>query len=221
MSTTRPALAAAAACLFAVSACTTTEPEAAGGGDSGDVETGNGVTDSAINIGVLTDLSGPFAAGAAVQVTQFQAYWEKVNADGGVCERDVELLVQDHGYDPQKAVSTYRSMSSDIVALQQVLGGPTSAAVLPLAQQDSVYVGGVGWASTALEYENNQLPGASYSIQGANAIDYLVDELGLAEGDSVGVVYFVGDYGSDALAGAEHAAEERGLTIVPQEITPA
>lgn len=221
MRKTRPALVAAAACMFAVTACSTTEPEAAGGGGSGDVETGNGVTDSAINIGVLTDLSGPFAAGAAVQVTEFQAYWDQVNADGGVCDRDVEMQVQDHAYDPQKAVSLYRSMSSDIVALQQVLGGPTSAAVLPLAQQDSVYVGGVGWASTALEYENNQLPGASYSIQGANAIDYLVDELGLSEGDSVGVVYFVGDYGSDALAGAQHAAEERGLTIVPQEITPA
>lgn len=221
MRKTRPALVAAAACVFAVTACSTTEPEAAGGGDSGDVETGNGVTDSAISIGVLTDLSGPFAAGAAVQVTEFQAYWDQVNADGGICDRDVEMQVQDHAYDPQKAVSLYRSMSSDIVALQQVLGGPTSAAVLPLAQQDSVYVGGVGWASTALQYENNQLPGASYSIQGANAIDYLVDELGLSEGDSVGVVYFVGDYGSDALAGAQHAAEERGLTIVPQEITPA
>jgi ABC-type branched-subunit amino acid transport system substrate-binding protein len=221
MRNTRPALAVAALCLLAVTACSTEEPEAAGGGGGGDVQTGNGVTDSEITIGVLTDLSGPFAAGAAVQVTQFQAYWDKVNADGGICDRDVTLQVQDHGYDPQKAVSLYRSMAPGVVALQQVLGGPTSAAVLPLAQQDSEYVGGVGWASSALQYENNQLPGASYSIQGANAIDYLVDELGLAEGDKVGVVYFVGDYGSDALAGAQYAADERGLTIVPQEITPA
>jgi ABC-type branched-subunit amino acid transport system substrate-binding protein len=221
MRNTRPALAVAAVALFAVTACSTTEPEAADGGGAGDVQTGNGVTDSEINIGVLTDLSGPFAAGAAVQVTQFQAYWDKVNDDGGICDRDVKLQVQDHGYDPQKAVSLYRSMAPGVVALQQVLGGPTSAAVLPLAQQDSEYVGGVGWASSALAYENNQLPGASYSIQGANAIDYLVDELGLAEGDKVGVVYFVGDYGSDALAGAEYAADERGLTVVPQEITPA
>ncbi|RZU31950.1 ABC transporter substrate-binding protein [Blastococcus saxobsidens] len=221
MRKTRPALAAAAACLFAVTACSTTEPEAAGGGDSGDIETGSGVTDDTITIGVLTDLSGPFAAGAAVQVTQFQAFWDQVNADGGVCDRDVELQVQDHAYDPQKAVSLYRSMSSDIIALQQVLGGPTSAAVLPLADQDSMYAGGVGWASTALGYESNQLPGASYSIQGANAVDYLVDELGVAEGSSIGVVYFAGDYGADVLAGAQHAAEERGVEIIPQEITPA
>jgi ABC-type branched-subunit amino acid transport system substrate-binding protein len=221
MRKTRPAL-ATAACLFAVTACSTTAPEASGGGGGGsaDVRTGNGVTDSAINIGVLTDLSGPFAAGAAVQVTQFQAFWDQVNADGGVCERDVEMVVQDHGYDPQKAVSTYRSVSSDIVALQQVLGGPTSAAVLPLADQDGLYLGGMGWSSVVLDYEVAQMPGASNSIQAANAVDYLVDELDVAEGSSIGVVYFVGDYGNDSLAGAEHAAKERGLTVVPQEITP-
>jgi ABC-type branched-subunit amino acid transport system substrate-binding protein len=122
MRNTRPALAVAALCLLAVTACSTEEPEAAGGGGGGDVQTGNGVTDSEITIGVLTDLSGPFAAGAAVQVTQFQAYWDKVNADGGICDRDVTLQVQDHGYDPQKAVSLYRSMAPGVVALQQVLG---------------------------------------------------------------------------------------------------
>ena len=213
------ALAAAAALVLA--ACSTTAPTASGGGGEGDVKTGNGVTDSAITIGMLTDLSGPFAAGAAVQVTETKAYWDQVNADGGICDRDVTVDVQDHGYDPQKAVTLYRSIAPDVVALQQVLGGPTSAAVLPLAEQDGVYVGGVGWAGSALAYENNQLPGASNAIQAANAVDYMVDELDVPEGSSVGVVYFTGDYGNDALAGAEHAAEERGLSIVAQEITPA
>jgi ABC-type branched-subunit amino acid transport system substrate-binding protein len=101
-----------------------------------------------------------------------------------------------------------------------VLGGPTSAAVLPLAEQDGMYLGGHGWASVALQYENAQIPGTTYSIESANAVDYLVDELGVAEGAKVGVVYFVGDFGSDSLAGAEHAAAERGLEVVPVEITP-
>jgi len=211
------ALSLAAATALALAACSTTAPEEQAGG-SGDVTTGNGVTDQQITVGMLTDLSGPFAAGAAVQVTETNAYWDQVNADGGVCDRDVVVEVQDHGYDPQKAVTLYRAMAPDVIALQQVLGGPTSAAVLPLAQQDQVYVGGVGWAGSALQYENNQLPGASYAIEGANAIDYMVDELGVAEGASVGVVYFSGDYGADALAGAEHAAQERGLEIFAQEI---
>ena len=214
------ALSAAAAVVLALAACSTTEPTSSGeGGD--DVSTGNGVSDTEIRIGMLTDLSGPFAAGAAVQVTETNAYWDQVNADGGVCDRDVVVDVQDHGYDPQRAVTLYRSMAPEVIALQQVLGGPTSAAVLPLAEQDDVYVGGVGWAGSALAYENNQLPGASYAVQAANAVDYLVDELGVAEGSSIGVVYFAGDYGGDVLLGAEHAAEERGLEIVAQEITSA
>jgi ABC-type branched-subunit amino acid transport system substrate-binding protein len=214
----------AAATALALAACSTSDPSESGGSagsDAGDVETGAGVTDDEISVGVLTDLSGPFAAGAAVQVTEFNAYWDQVNADGGVCDRDVVVDVQDHGYDPQKAVTLYRSMAPDVIALQQVLGGPTSAAVLPLAQQDEVYVGGVGWAGSALQYENNQLPGASYAIQGANAIDYLLDGLDVAEGSKIGVVYFAGDYGGDVLAGAEHAAEERGVELVAQEITSA
>ena len=219
------ALSLAAVTALALAACSTTDPgessSDAGGSGADEVETGNGVTDDQITVGVLTDLSGPFAAGAAVQVTEFTAYWDQVNADGGVCDRDVVVDVQDHGYDPQKAVTLYRSMAPDVVALQQVLGGPTSAAVLPLAEQDDLYVGGVGWAGSALQYENNQLPGASNAIEAANAIDYMVDELGVAEGSKVGVVYFTGDYGGDALAGAEHAADERGLEIVAQEITPA
>ncbi|MCZ2825629.1 MULTISPECIES: ABC transporter substrate-binding protein [unclassified Modestobacter] len=215
------ALTAAAVTMLSLAACSTTDPNASGegGGGEGDVTTGSGVTDSEITVGMLTDLSGPFAAGAAVQVTQTNAYWDQVNADGGVCDRDVVVDVQDHGYDPQRAVTLYRSMAPDVIALQQVLGGPTSAAVLPLAEQDDVYVGGVGWTGSALQYENNQLPGASYAVEAANAVDYLVDELGVPEGGRIGVVYFAGDYGGDALAGAEHAAEERGVEIVAQEIT--
>jgi ABC-type branched-subunit amino acid transport system substrate-binding protein len=219
------ALSLAAATALALAACSTTDPSesssSGGSGSAADVKTGNGVTDDQVTVGVLTDLSGPFAAGAAVQVTEFKAYWDQVNTDGGVCGRDVEVDVQDHGYDPQKAVTLYRSMAPDVIALQQVLGGPTSSAVLPLAQQDDVYVGGVGWAGSALQYENNQLPGASNAIEAANAIDYMVDELDVAKGSKVGVVYFAGDYGNDALAGAQHAAEERGLDVVAQEITPA
>jgi ABC-type branched-subunit amino acid transport system substrate-binding protein len=216
------ALSLAAAAALTLAACSTTAPSASSSsGASGDVKTGNGVTDSEITVGMLTDLSGPFAAGAAVQVTETKAYWDQVNAGGGICGRDVVVDVQDHGYDPQKAVTLYRSMAPDVIALQQVLGGPTSSAVLPLAEQDDVYVGGVGWAGSALKYANNQLPGASNAIEAANAIDYMVDELGVAKGAKVGVVYFAGDYGNDALAGAQHAADERGLEVVAQEITPA
>lgn len=214
---TRTAL-AIAGCVAVLAACTTQDPDA-DQGSQGDVKTGNGVTDDTITVGMLTDLSGPFAAGAAIQVTETKAYYGQVNSDGGICGRKVQVQVQDHGYDPQKAVTLYRSMAANVVALQQVLGGPTSAAVLPLAEADDLYLGGFGWASVALEHKNAQIPGTTYSVESANAVDYLVDKLGVAKGAKVGVVYFVGDYGNDSLAGAKYAAKQRGLQIVPQEIT--
>jgi ABC-type branched-subunit amino acid transport system substrate-binding protein len=209
-------------CIAVLAACSTDDPNAAdrAGAGPGGVKTGTGVTADTITVGMLADLSGPFAAGEAIQVTETQAYYDRLNADGGICGRTVKIQVKDHGYDPQKAVTLYRSMASDVVALQQVLGGPTSAAVLPLAQSDGMYLGGHGWAGVALKYENAQIAGTTYSIESANAIDYLVDKLRLAKGATVGVVHFVGDYGSDSLAGATYAAAKRGLKIVPQEITP-
>jgi ABC-type branched-subunit amino acid transport system substrate-binding protein len=206
--------------LTVIGACSTQNPNTSGGGAAaGTLKTGTGVTDTTITVGMITDLSGPFAAGAAIQVTQTRAYYDKLSKDGGVCGRSVRVEVQDHGYDPQKAVTLYRSMAANVVALQQVLGGPTSAAVLPLAEADNMYLGGHGWASVALKYRNAQIPGTTYSIEGANAVDYLVDKLGVTQGQKVGVVYFVGDYGSDSLAGAKYAADQRGVQIVPQEIT--
>jgi ABC-type branched-subunit amino acid transport system substrate-binding protein len=217
-------LAAVAGCALALAACTTENPNAAapagGSGAEQGVRTGAGVTDTEIAIGVLTDLSGPFAAGAAVQVKEKQAYWDARNAQGGICGRQIRLDVQDHGYDPQRAVSLYRAMAPNVVALQQVLGSPVVAAILPLAEEDGLYVGGMGWTSLALDYEVAQIPGTTYSIEGANAVDYLVDQRGVAPGSRIGHVYFVGDYGSDALAGAQHAAAQRGVEIVPIEITP-
>lgn len=207
-------------CLAILAACSTEDPNASDETSDGDLVTGNGVTDDTITLGVLNDLSGPFAAGAAIIQQSIQAYYDDLNEDGGVCGRSVEIEVQDHGYDPQRAVTLYRSMANDVLAFPMVLGGPTSAAVLPLAEGDGIYVGGHGWASVALQYENAQTPGTTYSIESANAVDYLVDELGLSEGDSIGVVYFVGDLGGDSLAGAQYAAEERGLDLVKQEITP-
>ncbi|MEU2349239.1 ABC transporter substrate-binding protein [Modestobacter sp. NPDC049651] len=218
---TRTAL-AVAGCAALLAACSTQAPESSSGSGGGadDVRTGNGVTDDTINVGILTDLSGPFAVSAPLHVTQIQAYWDQVNKDGGVCGRDVKVQVQDHQYDPQRAVALYRSMAPNVAALQQVLGSPVVAALLPLAQEDDLYVGGMGWSSVALKYPNAQIPGSTYSIESANGIDYLVDELGLKKGDKVGVVYYEGDLGGDSLAGAEYAAKQRGLEIVPQQITP-
>jgi ABC-type branched-subunit amino acid transport system substrate-binding protein len=211
------AAAVAAAALFA--ACGKADDDDAAGG--GGVKTGPGVSAEKIRVGLLSDLSGPFAGSVRPQIQIMRQYWRQVNDGGGVCERSVELDVQDHGYDPQKAVSLYRSMEPNIAALHQLQGSPIVAALLPTVERDSMFTGGMGWASVVLPSRVAQMPGASYSVATANAVDFLVEKNDLGEGGAIGQLYFEGDYGEDALAGAEFAAERHGLRVVKQQVTPA
>ena len=166
-------------------------------------------------------MSGPFAA-ATVSGAHDAALlgrsrtWTAACATGRSSSR-----APDHAYDPQKAVSLYRSMEPNVAALMQLQGSPIIAALLPTLERDTMYAGGMGWASVVLPSEIAQMPGASYSVATANAVDFLVEEKGLSEGDSIGHRYFEGDYGEDALAGAEFAAERQGLKVVKQQVTPA
>ena len=48
----------------------------------------------------------------------------------------VKLVVKDHGYDPQKAVVQYRDLAPKVAGLQQLLGSPITAALLPTLKTD-------------------------------------------------------------------------------------
>lgn len=179
-----------------------------------------GVTEDTITIGALVDLTAVFAPNSKSIMQGTNLYWDKVNADGGVCERTVEIDVQDHAYDPQKAVSLYRQMSSNVLLLTPVLGSSVITALLPSFQQDQMVVGMAAWTSDVLPNELIQITGTTYDIEMINALDYLTREHGLTEGDSVGHIYFEGDFGGSAIRGTKYAADELGLEVVEQQIKP-
>lgn len=184
------------------------------------VQTGPGVGDDTITLGILTDLSGPFAAPGSQHVATAKLYWDQVNSNGGVCGRQVELEVQDHGYDPQKAVAEYQAMEPDILALNQLLGSPVQAAVLPEAQDDGVVMGIVGWSSSFLNSESVVTTGATYDVQFIDGMQYLLDQGLIADGDTIGHVYFGGDFGENGLRGSKFFADQHGMTIEEAAIDP-
>jgi ABC-type branched-subunit amino acid transport system substrate-binding protein len=191
-----------------------------GGGDAGGVKTGPGVTASTIKLGSLVDLTAVFAPLGKSLVQGTQLYWNRQNAAGGVCGRKVEVVVKDHGYDPQKATTLYRSMSGDVLALQTVLGSPVVSALRPTVDQDGMFLGFAGWSSSVLGDPHIQLVGTTYDVEMINGLDYLMRTGAIASGDKIGHVYFVGDFGESALRGSEYFARQKGLTIVKQQITP-
>ncbi|HYF26331.1 MAG TPA: ABC transporter substrate-binding protein [Baekduia sp.] len=205
-----------------IAACGDKDDDEGGGGGggaaSGELKTGPGVTADKIRLGILTDSSGVFA-GLGIPLTEAnRAFWKEQNAKGGVCDRQVTLSIKDHGYDPQKAVAQYRQMKDDVLAFNQLLGSPITAALLPNLQSDKTVSVLASWASSLVANPNVVVVGATYDVEMINAVDRLVDEGDLKKGDKVGHIFFEGEYGENGLLGSKYAAEKQGLQIVEQKI---
>jgi ABC-type branched-subunit amino acid transport system substrate-binding protein len=217
----RRSLAVVVALALAVAACGKGGDEETGNAAEGSVKTGPGATADTITLGYLPDLSGVFAPNGKSQMEGANLYWDAKNKAGGICGRQVEIKVQDTGYDPQKAVAAYREMSGDVIGLGLVLGSSITSALLPSVEQDGMFLNFAGWTSDILPNENVAIAGTTYDIEAINAVDFLMREHGLADGDTIGHLYFEGDYGENALKGSKFAAEKHSLKIVEQKITPA
>ncbi|MFH8758159.1 ABC transporter substrate-binding protein [Streptomyces atroolivaceus] len=192
-----------------------------GAADKNGVKTGEGVTDSKITLGALTDMTGVYAS-LGKSVTQAQQLWvEETNKAGGICDRQIELTVRDHGYDPQKAIGAYTELEPDVLGFTQFIGSPfVSAVESRIDGQDKGIVLPQAWSANLVGSKYVRVIGATYDVETINLIDFLLDEKRIAKGDKIGHVYFEGDYGENALAGSKHAAQEAGLTVVEQKIKP-
>ncbi|MFI2635260.1 ABC transporter substrate-binding protein [Streptomyces collinus] len=217
---TRTLLATAlAALLLAGTGCSSKADSSGSTADGADgIKAGPGVTDKTIRLGALTDLTGPYAT-LGKSIVQAQQMWaDEVNARGGICDRRIEIVVKDHGYDVQKAVTAYADLSQDVVALPQVIGSPVMAALLDDIERDKVLTFPQAWAASLLDRDAVQVLGTTYDIDMIAAVDFLTRTKGLSKGDTIGHVYFEGDYGANALEGSRWAAKKAGLKLAGQKI---
>ena len=217
----RTTTAVAAAVVVATAGCSTRAPESGGGGgggeggSGGEVATDVGVEGTTITLGVLTDLTGVFAALGQDITNAQQLFWQ----DNQVCDTyTVELDIQDTNYVPQNGVQLYSAMEPNILAMQQTIGSPINTALAPEYEADQIVNFPSAWARTLTEIPGTGVPGATYDVELANGYAYMFDQGLLAEGDTVGHIYFEGEYGENGLAGSEAVAEERNLTIIPAQI---
>ncbi|MEV0968443.1 ABC transporter substrate-binding protein [Microtetraspora glauca] len=219
----RSTVAAAAILALAVTSCASEKatggaaPSAAGGDG---VTTGPGVTADTITVGVMTDMTGPYASFGKTLTQAQQLYFEQLNAAGGVCGRKVELVVRDHGYDPQKAVTAYTEIAPKSAAIAHFIGSPMVMALKSRIETDKLLTIPMAWSTNLLGARAVQVTGTTYDIDMINGVDFLVKEKGLAAGDKIGHLYFEGDYGESALNGSVYAAKKLGLTVVEQKIKP-
>src|SRR5260370_33148155 len=67
-----------------------------------------GATDTEIKIGNIMPYSGPASAYGVIGKTE-EAYFKKINAEGGINGRKVNFISYDDGYRPPKTVDQVRS----------------------------------------------------------------------------------------------------------------
>ncbi|MEK7586329.1 MAG: penicillin-binding protein activator [Patescibacteria group bacterium] len=91
-------------------------------------------TGGPIKIAALLPLSGDAAAWGQNAERAIQLATEKINNEGGVNDRQVEIIYEDTGGDPKKAVSSYQKVTSidKVTAVVGPLGQTEVMAVLPI-----------------------------------------------------------------------------------------
>jgi ABC-type branched-subunit amino acid transport system substrate-binding protein len=99
-----------------------------------------GVTDTTIKIGAHFPLTGVAAPGYSEIPSGHQAYYDYVNANGGINGRKIEFVVKDDGYNPTNtsAVTNELVLKEEIFAMVGGLGTPTHSAVVDFLNSSKV-----------------------------------------------------------------------------------
>ncbi|GAA3930915.1 ABC transporter substrate-binding protein [Microbacterium soli] len=175
-----------------------------------------GVTEDSITLGIIADLTGPFASTGVPTVEGAKHYWQTHQ----VCERSVELVVKDTEYKTDRAKTAYAELRDDVLAIQATTATPITVVNMDDFAKDDMMVIAVP-APDLAENDNILLAGTLNDVEMMNGVSYAVDNLGVQEGDVIGAIYLNNDFGKASLVGVEEAADLAGLTLVsqPAEVT--
>src|SRR5487761_2726463 len=89
-----------------------------------------GATDTEIKIGNIMPYSGPASAYGVIGKTE-AAYFNKINAEGGINGRKIKFISYDDSYSPPKAVEQVRKLveSDHVLLIFNPLGTPPNSAI--------------------------------------------------------------------------------------------
>ncbi|GIE99040.1 ABC transporter substrate-binding protein [Paractinoplanes rishiriensis] len=191
-----------AAVLLAAAGCSSNGDS----NNSGSSANTPGVTDTEIVVGTHMPLTGPAAAGYSKIAPASKAYFDFVNANGGVHGRKITYKIMDDGYNPSNTQQVVRELvlQDKVFAILNGLGTPTHTGVLDFLKTNRVPDLFVASGSRSWN-QPDKYPGTF----GFNP-DYTVEGKILAthvkETHAGKKVCFLGqddDFGRDSLAGIE------------------
>jgi ABC-type branched-subunit amino acid transport system substrate-binding protein len=203
-----------------------------GCGSSSSSSSAPGVTATSITFGSHQPLTGPAAPGYSEIAPASQAFFDYVNAHGGVFGRKIHLTYKDDAYNPANTVNVVHQLvlQDNVFGIFEGLGTPTHTKVVGFLNASKVpdlFVasGCPCWdKGTSQPYTFGWQP--QYTIEGKILGQYIKQHFA---GKKIGVLYQDDDFGQGGLAGikdevaasdiAATEAYQAGVTTLAPQIT--
>jgi branched-chain amino acid transport system substrate-binding protein len=178
-----------------------------------------GATDTEIKIGNIMPYSGPASSYGVIGKTE-EAYFNKINAEGGINGRKINFISYDDGYSPPKTVEQARKLveSDEVLLIFNSLGTPPNSAIQKYMNTKKVPQLFVATGATKWDDPKNfpWTMGWQPSYQSETQI-YAKYILKNKPDAKIGVLYQNDDYGKDYLKGLKDGLGAKGAKLIVAE----
>src|SRR5467141_1427475 len=179
-----------------------------------------GATDTEFKIGNITPYRGPASAYGVIGKTE-QAYFNKINAEGGINGRKINFISYDDGYSPPKAVEQARKLveSDEVLLIFQSLGTPSNTAIQKYMNSKKVpqlfvATGATKWGDPKnFPWTMGWQP--SYQSESHIYAQYILKN---HPNGKIGILYQNDDYGKDYVKGLKDGLGEKAKTMIVSEL---
>ncbi|MCZ6504069.1 MAG: ABC transporter substrate-binding protein [Gammaproteobacteria bacterium] len=166
-------------------------------------------------LGMSTALSGPNQYLGLAMSHGVRTRLEEVNAQGGICGRQLVLRVKDDSYDPDRALANTRELITEdkVIALVGNVGTPTAEKSWPLANKSNVVFYGAYTGAGVLRETPPQRYVFNYRASYDQEMLVIVDAI-IRQGIPLRKIEFFlqGDgFGKAGLASAKRALKQKGF----------
>ena len=180
-----------------------------------------GADDKEIKIGAIHPYSGPASAYGTIGKS-IGAYFDKVNAEGGINGRKIKYIALDDGYNPAKTVEMARKLVEEEEALIvfNPLGTPSNTAIQKYLNQKKVpqlfvATGATKWGDPKnFPYTMGWQP--TYQAEGRIYAAHILETKPNAK---IAVLYQNDDYGKDYLKGFEDGLGDKAKTMIVSKLS--
>jgi len=179
----------------------------------------SGASDTEIKIGNIMPYSGPASAYAAIGRTE-EAYFNKINAEGGVNGRKIKFISYDDGYSPPKTVEQARKLveSDGVLLIFGSLGTSTNGAIRKYMNEKKVpqlfVASGASKWNDPKQYPWTMGWQPSYASEARIYAKYIMKE---KPDGKIGVLYQNDDFGKDYLKGLKDGLGPKASMIVLED----